>query len=772
MVVLVAILVTDTEGREEDLELLLGEPSEPSEGTPPETKDAPDRSSVGETEASKGRVIEEIVVTAQKREASIQDTPMSITALGGDDLDFRGVNDIDDLQFQVPNLNVGNREGNTIVTVRGVGLNVEFGSVESSVAIHVDGHYQPRVTTGILGMNDLERVEVLRGPQGTLYGRNATGGAINFLLRKPTDEFEGELRVGGGSFGKVEAVGIASGPVIPGFLNARGMAEVSRSNGFIDNQTLGETVGETTGYGGRLAFSLFPLDDLTVDVSGILRIDEGGPVVVMVNPPDPELEARLAIIPPTSPDEYVLGDIHAVKENRKPRGHRDTANLTTTVNWDTPWATVKSLTGFQYHYIDNHYDNDASARRIFFLNPRKDRSVSISQELNVSNTLDAWFGTRLDWIVGGFFIHENYRVFINIPVGDESTAAGNAGVRVYTSAEERIRAFAGFGDATLSLTPWLRFYGGVRMSFEDKDVLQNLRAFVLDDLQIPETEPLPAEIQALLPTHTCDDSRPSTSFDDVTPRFGIQIDTLDNLMIYAQRAEGFKSGGAGLTACNNLFDPEKVETDEIGVKSTWLEGLVTANFSIFRNDYTDFQVLKTTALEGPIVNADSASIEGAELEVVALPWEGVTMNVGASWLDAVYESFRDTDPANPDVGEQDLSGNELNRAPDYTVAAGLEYAWPVPMDRLGTLRLRGEWFRTADVTFRPYGDPDDHQDAYSLINAVVSLTNVSENVELRLFGRNLGDADYLVNLAGQQIGTKYGLPGPPRAIGSELIVRF
>ncbi|MGH7821603.1 MAG: TonB-dependent receptor, partial [Candidatus Binatia bacterium] len=165
--------------------------------------------------------IEEIVVTAQKREANIQDVPISMTALGGEEAGFRAVRDLFDLQRQVPNLDVGEREGNSTVSIRGVGLNVEFGNVEGSTAIHIDGHYQPRVTSGIFGLNDLERVEVLRGPQGTLYGRNATAGAINFILKKPTDELEGMVRLGYGSFDTKSVFGVVSGPLVKGLLNAR-----------------------------------------------------------------------------------------------------------------------------------------------------------------------------------------------------------------------------------------------------------------------------------------------------------------------------------------------------------------------------------------------------------------------------------------------------------------------------------------------------------------------------------------------------------------------
>jgi len=263
--------------------------------------------------------IEEIVVTAQKREESLQDAAISMSALGGDDIQFREIRGLADLQYQVPNLNYGEREGGATVTIRGVGLNVEFGAVESGVATHIDGHYQPKVTTGILGINDLERVEVLRGPQGTLYGRNATGGAINFILKKPADELEATARVGYSSFDTKNVFGVVSGPLIKGLLDARLFGEYDETDGFIDNLTLNRTVGDRDGYGGRFALRFLPLQNLTADVSVLTRTDHMAPVVVMVTPPKPELEARLTIIPPSTSDDYVLGDPFKLKEQQRER---------------------------------------------------------------------------------------------------------------------------------------------------------------------------------------------------------------------------------------------------------------------------------------------------------------------------------------------------------------------------------------------------------------------------------------------------------------------
>ncbi len=720
--------------------------------------------------------IEEIIVTAQKREASIQDVPISMTALGGDDAEFRGIRDLFDLERQVPNLDVGEREGSSTVTIRGVGLNVEFGNIEGSAAVHIDGHFQPRVTSGILGLNDLERVEVLRGPQGTLYGRNATAGALNFILKKPTDELEGSLRVGYGSFDTKSFFGVVSGPLIDGLLNARLYGEYDETEGFIRNLTLDRNVGDRDGFGGRLALSFFPLDGLTADFSILTRKDHVAPVVVLADPPDPDLEAGLTMIPPTSPDQYVLGDFYTIKEQRKERGHKETTDATTTLTWSTPYATVKSITGVQYHYLHFDYDADATERPTFHFNGRRDRSLSLSQEVNITHTLEGPFGTRLDWLLGAFYFDDRYHTFIPV---DLDTAAAGLGLLLFDEATQDDHAYAGFGDATLWLTSWLRVFGGIRQSFEDKEVLQNFRAFAKPGMVEVPGVLIPPAIGGLLGVSLCRDLRLSTSFDNLSPRYGAQVDVWDGVMLYGQRSLGFKAGGANSTACNNVYAPEDVDTKELGVKSRWLDGGLTANFAFFTNDFTNFQVLKTTGLTAPIINAKGASIDGAELELHSRPFAGwssplapLVLDVTAAWLRARYDEFRDTDPSNPDAGVQDLEGNHLNRAPDYTINVGVEYEWPIPISHLRTLRIRGEWFRTDDIWYRPYGGRDDIQPGYSLWNAYASVSDATGHAELRLIGKNLADQGYYSMITATQIGNHYAQPGAPRSIGAELVLRF
>jgi iron complex outermembrane receptor protein len=320
-------------------------------------------------------------------------------------------------------------------------------------------------------------------------------------------------------------------------------------------------------------------------------------------------------------------------------------------------------------------------------------------------------------------------------------------------------------------------YGGLRQSFEEQNVLLSIRAFTKDGM-IPIPPP-PNFIEDFAQVHLCNGVRSSTRFDNLSPRYGLQLDATKTVMLYAQRQLGFKAGGVGPSACGNVYDPEDVDSKEVGVKSAWLDGNLVANVAYFANDYTNFQILKTQALEIAFVNAKAASIKGAEIELRARPlarlskkFASLSLDVAAALLHARYEDFHDRDPANPDVGVQNLAGHELNRAPDYTVNVGIENEWKLPAEWLGPLRARVEWFKTDDVVYRPYGGKDDQQDGYSLWNAFVSVANASGSAGLRFFGKNLGGTEYFSMIAGQQLGTHYGQPGAPRTLGAELTLRL
>ncbi len=737
------------------------------------------------------KIIEEIVVTAQKSAAGIQDVPLAVTALSGNEMAFRGISDLASLQSTVPSLNFSERGGVSFVSVRGVGLNVDVGGGEPAVAQHIDGIYQPRATTGTMGMADLARVEVLRGPQGTLYGRNATGGAINFVLNRPTDELEGKIVAGMGNFAAHDGAitGIVSGPLIDGTLNGRAMIDYSKDKGHITNVTTGNTLADLETLEGRVAVSVFPNAPFSADFSVLYRKDRHLETAnVLVTPPDPFLETSFSIVPPTqsNPNGYIENDYRNVKLTTDPEGERDAVNIALTLNWELSWGSVKSITGFQDHEISRQYDDDNTERDVLNVGPWRDTSTSLSQEFNL-----AFEG---DWgraLIGAYYFTENY--FVTTPI-DIAAGAGGVGIGVTQFGDSDVESRAVFADITYNVGESFRLLGGIRYTEDVKEMNQTVNLNIgsidisplgtltpdeidavlvglLQALPTPDLPLTPAPLVASI-AGQCSNNKTEKKFDSLDPRVGFQVDLTEDMMLYSHYQTGYKSGDTFYSTCNNTYVPEEVESIEVGIKSSWLDGAMTANAAIFHNDYTNFQVFKLEGIRGLVVNAPEARVQGAELETVIRPLESVKLDLTATWLDAIYQEFFDTDSTNPQAGPQDLSDNRLNRAPKYTFNLGAEYFYYLNMASIGEIRLRLEYYRTSDIAFRPYGTSLDRQEGYALVNAVTTIASSDDKFVLRVFGRNLTDEKYYSHIYATQLGYRNGPSGIPRNYGIEGTYHF
>jgi iron complex outermembrane receptor protein len=716
-----------------------------------------------------GRQIEEIIVTAQKRESTIEDAPLSLSALSGDDMGFRAVSGAADLQFQVPGLNVSEGTNATMISIRGVGSSVDSGQTEPSVAVHIDGVYQPRPTTGVLGLNDLERVEVLKGPQGTLYGRNSTGGVVNYILRKPTDTFEASLRTGVASFGGYSGVGIISGPLLEDRLNGRIMVEWDTSDGWVKDHVSGELSDDRKGYGGRVALQWLATDALTADLSLLYRSDEGGamaPRDVCLAPPDPDVERSSLVVPPTDPEDCLQGKPHERKITRLPTGERETINAALTVLWNLDSFNLKSITGYQDHRYFNSWDYDSLARDIIWVQGNDQGASSLSEELNISGTAG-----DLQWLIGAFYFDSHFdpRVHVILP------PVAAVGLDVRLQGNNTTESYAAFTDLTYRLTDSWRIGVGARVLRDEKrDYHTNQYGL----LAVPV--PFPGSIPTVF--EECENLAVIQSFDKFTPKFTTQWDAFDNLTLYANYSVGYQAGGSNYSSCGDTYEPEENNAAEIGFKANWFGRRLVTNGSVFHSDYTNLQVMKVIGFASQVINVPKATIQGAELDIEALVTDQLLVNLGLSLLDAHYKEFCDQDPVVADnqephdcpTGEQlrDLSGVQLTRSPNYTINLGAEYSWELPFELTKKLRMRAEWFKADDQLFRPFGSPHDGQKSYSIVNAYVSLTSSNERLELRIAGKNLGDTEYFLNKVGNSLGERYGTAGQPRSIGAELLFRL
>ncbi|MEJ7935951.1 TonB-dependent receptor [Sphingobium sp. AN558] len=701
-----------------------------------------------------GSGIEDIVVTAQKRAENVQDVPASVTAIGQEALDLRQISSVSDLQSQVPSLVVGNLFGTNLITLRGISTGLTSGTDDPSVATHIDGAYQPRSRSIDVAMVDLERVEVLAGPQGTLYGRNATGGAVNYVLRGPSKEFEGEVTGRVGNYDRYGVSGSISGPI--------GDKVGVRVTGLYDNQSKGftkvlnanaprDSLEQNRVIGGRAIVEFKPTERLTIAVQGI-GLDSKSSTAFFPFAPSLDAGINAASRPQSYKAHEVYTDVDAKLNSRYYQGI-GTINFELTDN-----VSVKSISAYQDYHQLMVIDSDGSATAPF-RGPTTSitNSKTFTQEFNLNASL---FDDRLKSILGFFYFNDKVDI-------DTSLTIFSTG-RLRFDTLQKSKSYAFFTDHTFSVTPSVRLMAGIRFNHDKKSALQS---FFIDRFN-------GTTITGLAPTTT------QVSFNSWTPRVGIQVDLADKIMAYAQYSKGFKSGGfASNVTAVNTYDPEKIKGGEVGIKSDLADGRVRLNVAGFYYDYSDLQVQSAALVSGVSVfrvrNAAASRIYGVEAQLQAVLADGLKLDMSGALQSAKYTSFL-TCNNTAFLGAcgsaatstlVDVKGNWLNRAPNYTANVGLEYETEI--GSAGKITLRGESYFSGGVYYDEFATPLLKQDPYSLQNIFVSFTPASDRFTIRAFVKNIANVDYKSSAffqtsAFQQTGTW----GPPRTFGAEVTARF
>ena len=685
------------------------------------------------TARTQGDVLEEIVVTAERRAVSLQDTAISITAFTGEQLARAGVETSEQLTGFTPGLTI-QRDVIGKVVMRGIGAENFTVAGDPGVAISIDGAYLSRSSVSIFDLYDLDRVEILRGPQGTLYGRNATGGAINFITAKPTDEFDGYLSAEYGNYDKIRVEGAVSGPLGEN-LSARLSGLSHNRNGFTDNifPGIGNGLNELDdkdlwAVRGQLEFR--PADTLTILISADNYEDNSipSPFKYTADPliyfggqpfPNPLADDLFTVSQGYEPDTPGFPDWRAPSP-----GHAAQTGVTGTVAWDiTPSLTLKSISAWRDMSFE--WLNDGDGIEAYLVNYWQDDSSELfTQELQ----LIADNGGRLNWIVGGYFLTEesDSRIGIPLPLGAGMPLA------VLIEGTSDTDAFAVFGEASYEVFDGLKATAGVRYSYEEKSVDYT-------DDRTSLGAPAPGMI---------DDT---DSWNAFTPKFGLDYFINDDVMLYGAVTWGFKSGGFNMLAIQPSYDEEEVISYEVGFKSRFNQNRTQLNASAFYYDYEDLQVGKVVQLNAIIENAAEATIYGAEAELDTLLTDQFRLSAGISILETEYDSFITEDIDLPGAPEVSLAGNELPRAPGFTSSVSAQY--DLPLGSLGELETWFNWQHTGNQFFTPFNRGNFEQDSYHLINARVTW-KPNGNWEVSVYGNNLGDKEYFTN------GFQSGVPTP------------
>jgi len=665
--------------------------------------------------------VEEVVVTAQKRETNLQDTPVSITAMSGETLRAIGVSNIEDFQLFTPGITITN-DSMAIVNIRGIGTSAFGVATDPSSTVHYDGVYIPRPTTGYQDLYDVERVELLRGPQGVLFGRNSAGGTLNIASKAPSREFEAVTGVTIGNFKRRSFSGTVSGPLTER-MRGRLTLLTSDRDGIYENPNTGAEYQNLDSRAARASVAMDVTDAFELTLRGDYSRDRetGYPAVRLSYPPEFALAGATI---PRGERQLALDTM--------PKNDVDGGGVSATAVYTTEPLTLKSITAYRSSDVAQVLDVDATdlfLRNIVF----DEKSKSFTQEFQVTNNDPG----RLEWIAGAFYLNER---------GEDQIQILEPGRALAIPEENVTDAYALYGQATYALGERDRLTAGLRYSYETKDF--QYRIFSGG-----------AEVAA---------DTAKESWNAWTPKLGIQHDISEDVMVYASATRGFKSGGFQL-GDGKPFLPEYLWSYEIGLKSMLLDQRLRANLGIFYYDYTDLQVVEYINGVATTTNAGKATLKGGEFEVTARATDSLDLIGTVAYLDAKYDRYFDQGV--------DLAGNTLPNSPKWNLTLASEYR--IELNGGGVIKLRGDVAQRDKIFFKANNLPQFSNDSYVLVNARVAFSTAGDKWEMALYGRNLTDERYATY---RTVGTDTtgvsnpNLPlavfGEPRQYGVQIVRSF
>ncbi|HET7747367.1 MAG TPA: TonB-dependent receptor [Vicinamibacteria bacterium] len=678
---------------------------------------------------------ETVTVTATRTGATdVQSTPTAITALPARTLGQLGVQTVEGLVGLVPSLAISQHTGLGQVTIRGIGTNLLFAGSDPSSTIHLDGVYLARPAMVFGDFLDLERVEVLRGPQGTLYGRNSLGGTINLVTRQPANALEMTARLTAGNYHKLRAEGAVSGPLAKDKIMASFAFIRGTRRGFVrdldhPDHALG---GEDTWAGrGQVRFVLGTRSELLV--SGDYGRFAGIPLTY----------AKPLVAKPGFSFE-TPASLWEVRTNHQAAGESTqkgaSAKLTVGLNSTTTLSSLTAWRGSDHRFFIDTDGTEQAVRTTDYT----DLQHQFSQELTVVQRT-----TRLTWIGGTYLFTERDRQPVLLTL---------YALRVQARPFPRVeaRAWALFGQATYKVSDRVSLTGGLRYTDERKD-FENSGGLYRIGTDVPA---VPASVYDYVDHGT---------HEAWTPRAVIEVQAAPDVFAYVSAARGFKSGGfnPGSSVASGGFRPELAWTYETGLKSRLAGGRLRVNAAAFYSDYQDLQVQAFAGLGLlDISNAASSTIKGVEVEAVARPGAGLELATSFSWLDARYDHY--LAPMGTGV-TRDAAGHRLNNAPEWSLGQSAIYDFDA--GRAGTVSLRGDLSWRSRVFFTAFNDAIETQGAHALVHLRAGFEPSSRRWEIALYARNVGNREYVTGTANLSENAITGRPGDPRHWGAQLTLR-
>ncbi|TDG14848.1 TonB-dependent receptor [Seongchinamella unica] len=725
--------------------------------------------------------LEEVIVTARKREESMQDIPVTVTALAAE-LNRSTVKSLQDVQNYVPNVNIDMVAGNNgaSISIRGISFQETDKSVEPPAGVILDGVYQGVVAGGLLHNFDMERIEVLRGPQGTLFGKNTTAGALNIVRSAPTREWGVKAQLGAGSWDLRELRAVVNTPLTDNG-GLKFYASKSEHDGYMESRISNEDFGiqDYLQVGARVAFNLTDNFDISFNAE---RIEDDSDVGAWSNFNDfADLGCLISVggipvagIPPDASGAPFGSGCEALDsdsdEDHTPQNAPNSSEVTNdsynlTMNWALGDWMLTAITGYIEREEEFRVEYDAT--QVEFLTVQAAQEYEqFSQEVRINGNLT----DNINLTAGVYYWNSEYDQFqesfdmwyyLGIGFGPEGGLWPGAISSELDGTGENT-SYAVFASVDWQLTDRLQLNLGGRFTEEERKLTAHTTSFLL---HLPDDS-----IVTLVPMGPPQNYKDDWS--EFSPRIALTYDVSDDMMLFGSFASGFKSGGFFARTQNvndiNSFDPEYVDTYELGMKSEWLQNRLRFNATAFYSDYTDKQEEVITDLgDGNVTtivnNAADVEIWGLEAEFNAQFTAGLSGFFNAGYLNAEFSDFMVSDQEGNPV---DNSGLELRNAPEYTFAAGLNYYLTLGEVEVGmhyNYRWRDEYHTILN------NDPRGLVDAGGFHNASVDL-RFGEHYLLSVYGRNMGDERYARVIP---IGiSTFGQYSPPENYGVELTVNF
>jgi iron complex outermembrane receptor protein len=680
---------------------------------------------------SSSLVLEEVIVTARKREERLQDVAVAVSAISGKAIDDAHIRNSADLTQLVPSLTLGSGGGESFV-IRGIGTQAFSGGVEPSVSTMIDGVVLGRSSQSFMQLVDIQRVEVLRGPQGTLFGKNSSSGVVHFITRDPSDEPEGTLRASAIDRDEYRLGATVSGPVSDN-LGLRLTYGGVRDDGYIENVYNSDDLGGGDTDTVRFKARWTPAPDLDLKWSSdYAKEDDTNRISTLRVVQDPAIaEEVLPVV--ASKDNYRVNLNGDISNDIKTWGH------SLEINWDLSGHTLTSISGYRKFEKDAITDNDdrPTDPRAFTSQSQSNDQDQYTQELRINSPGD----DRLRYVSGLYLFLQSLDQQLT------RTIAGSVSMSDYTVDTTN---YAAFGEVTYDITESVRGLAGGRYTYDELKYKFQRESAIWGTVNPPFK-----------------DDNDDTNF---SGKLTLEWDMLEDAMLYGSFTQGYKGQAYnvtfGTTPPLESVDPEKSNSWEVGLKSMLFDSRLILNGALFLTDYDDFQG-QTQIDDGDntaffLTNAGEVRTQGLELDFTALATQNLSLNGGLSLIDATIEDFK-SGPCSQGQkfsgacpnGDQDLSDGDLPFSPDWKVILNANYLIPLdglPFDLVAKAAYRGQDDVLMDIT----QDKGTVQSGYSVFDLSMTLESNEEHWDATLYVKNVADKHYASGIFSNQISFNPG----------------